>query len=82
MLSHAVLCAVLCCFVCRCDGCKQLVPARKQITIWDDPNILVVHLKRFHDFSGVLLVGFRRDWGRGRVGELSKCAAGVARAAA
>jgi ubiquitin C-terminal hydrolase len=38
--------------MCRCDGCKQLVPARKQITIWDDPNVLVVHLKRFHDFSG------------------------------
>lgn len=26
--------------------------AKKQITIWDDPNVLVVHLKRFHDFSG------------------------------
>lgn len=40
------------CRPCRCDGCRQLVPAKKQITIWDDPNVLVVHLKRFHDFSG------------------------------
>ncbi len=31
----------------RCDGCKQLVPAEKRMAIWDDPNILVVHLKRF-----------------------------------
>lgn len=31
----------------RCDRCRQLVAAVKQTTIWDDPNVLVVHLKRF-----------------------------------
>lgn len=36
----------------RCDGCKQLVPATKQMTIYDDPNILVVHLKRFDGILG------------------------------
>ncbi|GLC42526.1 hypothetical protein PLESTB_001107400 [Pleodorina starrii] len=31
----------------KCDKCRQLVPALKQTTIWDDPNVLVLHLKRF-----------------------------------
>ncbi|KXZ46653.1 hypothetical protein GPECTOR_41g617 [Gonium pectorale] len=31
----------------KCDKCRQLVPAIKQTTIWDDPNVLVLHLKRF-----------------------------------
>jgi hypothetical protein len=37
---------------CRCDGCRQLVPARKQMSVWDDPNVLVVHLKRFDGIFG------------------------------
>lgn len=37
---------------CRCDGCKKLVAARKQLTIFDDPNVLVAHFKRFDGFSG------------------------------
>ncbi|GFR46995.1 hypothetical protein Agub_g8649 [Astrephomene gubernaculifera] len=31
----------------RCDRCRTLAPAVKQTTIWDDPNVLVLHLKRF-----------------------------------
>ncbi|MEW5305168.1 MAG: hypothetical protein WDW36_007729 [Sanguina aurantia] len=30
-----------------CEGCNSYVPARKQLTIQDDPNILIIHLKRF-----------------------------------
>jgi ubiquitin C-terminal hydrolase len=36
----------------RCEGCKQLVPAVKQMTIYDDPNVLVIHLKRFDGIFG------------------------------
>ncbi len=36
----------------RCERCKQLVAARKQMTIHDDPNVLVVHLKRFDGIFG------------------------------
>jgi hypothetical protein len=36
----------------RCEGCKQLVPAEKQMTIYDDPNVLVIHLKRFDGILG------------------------------
>jgi hypothetical protein len=38
--------------LCRCEGCKQLVPAVKQMTIYDDPNVLVIHLKRFDGIFG------------------------------
>ena len=40
----------------KCDRCKALVAARKRIAIYDEPNALVVHLKRFNtspfSFSG------------------------------
>ncbi|WIA35078.1 hypothetical protein OEZ86_003565 [Tetradesmus obliquus] len=36
----------------RCEGCKQLMPAVKQMTIYDDPNVLVIHLKRFDGIFG------------------------------
>ncbi|KAG0257866.1 Ubiquitin carboxyl-terminal hydrolase 36 [Mortierella polycephala] len=35
----------------KCDKCKVLVDARKQMTIYDAPKILCVHLKRF-TFTG------------------------------
>ncbi|KAF9161204.1 Ubiquitin carboxyl-terminal hydrolase 36 [Mortierella sp. AD011] len=35
----------------KCDKCKILVDARKQMTIYDAPKILCVHLKRF-TFTG------------------------------
>ncbi|KAF9117193.1 hypothetical protein BGX27_000042 [Mortierella sp. AM989] len=35
----------------KCDRCKTLVDARKQMTIYDAPKILCVHLKRF-TFTG------------------------------
>ena len=31
----------------RCDGCKKHVQASKQMSVWEAPNVLVVHLKRF-----------------------------------
>mmetsp|Transcript_34156 Transcript_34156/g.75759 ORF Transcript_34156/g.75759 Transcript_34156/m.75759 type:complete len:777 (+) Transcript_34156:33-2363(+) len=31
----------------KCDKCARLVRARKQVALYDDPNVLVVHLKRF-----------------------------------
>ena len=31
----------------RCDGCKRLVQATKKMSVWDAPNVLVIHLKRF-----------------------------------
>lgn len=37
----------------RCEACKKLVAARKHMAIYDDPNILVVHLKRFDGIFGV-----------------------------
>lgn len=38
----------------RCDKCRALVQARKQVAIWDEPNVLTLHLKRFNasPFSG------------------------------
>jgi ubiquitin C-terminal hydrolase len=32
----------------NCDGCKKKVNAKKTITIWRKPKILIVHLKRFN----------------------------------
>lgn len=40
------------CWFYRCEGCKQLVPAHKQLTLYDDPNVLVIHLKRFDGIFG------------------------------
>ncbi|KAG1681325.1 hypothetical protein FOA52_007371 [Chlamydomonas sp. UWO 241] len=31
----------------KCDKCACLVRARKQVAIYDEPNVLVLHLKRF-----------------------------------
>ncbi|KAL6554331.1 Ubiquitin carboxyl-terminal hydrolase 25 [Orobanche minor] len=36
----------------KCDNCKKLVAARKQMSIHQAPNVLVVHLKRFEGMSG------------------------------
>jgi ubiquitin C-terminal hydrolase len=33
------------------------VPARKQMTLYDDPNVLVIHLKRFDGFHGGKISG-------------------------
>lgn len=41
----------------RCDACRRLVPARKQMTLYDDPNVLVIHLKRFDGFHGGKIPG-------------------------
>ena len=41
----------------KCDGCRRLVPARKQMTLYDDPNVLVIHLKRFDGFHGGKISG-------------------------
>ena len=41
----------------RCEACKQLVRARKQMLIYDDPNVLVIHLKRFDGFHGGKISG-------------------------
>ncbi|GLI66904.1 hypothetical protein VaNZ11_010931 [Volvox africanus] len=35
----------------RCEKCRALVPALKQTTIWDEPNVLVLQLKRFNGAS-------------------------------
>ncbi|GAX78306.1 hypothetical protein CEUSTIGMA_g5748.t1 [Chlamydomonas eustigma] len=35
----------------KCDRCKTLVSARKQVAIYDEPNILMIHLKRFNAFT-------------------------------
>ena len=32
----------------KCDRCRCLVRARKQVAVFDEPNALVVHLKRFN----------------------------------
>jgi ubiquitin carboxyl-terminal hydrolase 8 len=31
----------------KCDQCKQLVPAHKQLLLWTSPVVLVIQLKRF-----------------------------------
>ncbi|XP_062090473.1 ubiquitin carboxyl-terminal hydrolase 25 [Humulus lupulus] len=36
----------------RCESCKKLVPARKQMSIRQAPNILVIQLKRFEGIFG------------------------------
>ncbi|KAL5736725.1 hypothetical protein ACOSP7_031179 [Xanthoceras sorbifolium] len=36
----------------KCDNCKKLVPARKQMSILQAPNILVIQLKRFEGIFG------------------------------
>ncbi|KAK8579332.1 hypothetical protein V6N12_069658 [Hibiscus sabdariffa] len=36
----------------KCDNCKKLVAARKQLSICQAPNILVVQLKRFEGILG------------------------------
>ncbi|KAL6529774.1 Ubiquitin carboxyl-terminal hydrolase 25 [Orobanche gracilis] len=36
----------------KCDNCKKLVAARKQMSIHQAPNVLVVQLKRFEGMSG------------------------------
>ncbi|KAL6570561.1 Ubiquitin carboxyl-terminal hydrolase 25 [Orobanche gracilis] len=36
----------------KCDNCKNLVSARKQMSIHQAPNVLVVQLKRFEGMSG------------------------------
>ncbi|KAF9921188.1 hypothetical protein FBU30_008813 [Linnemannia zychae] len=35
----------------KCEKCKTLVDAKKQMTIYDAPNVLCIHLKRF-TFTG------------------------------
>ncbi|KAK1439710.1 hypothetical protein QVD17_05530 [Tagetes erecta] len=37
----------------KCESCKKLVPARKQMSILQAPNILVIQLKRFEGIYGV-----------------------------
>ncbi|KAK9056848.1 hypothetical protein SSX86_024212 [Deinandra increscens subsp. villosa] len=36
----------------KCESCKKLVPARKQMSILQAPNILVIQLKRFEGLYG------------------------------
>ncbi|XP_068654109.1 ubiquitin carboxyl-terminal hydrolase 25-like [Aristolochia californica] len=36
----------------KCEKCKKLSPARKQMSILQAPNILVIHLKRFEGIGG------------------------------
>ncbi|CAM6058590.1 unnamed protein product [Sphagnum tenellum] len=36
----------------RCDQCKKLCPARKQMAVYRAPNVLVIHLKRFENIYG------------------------------
>ncbi|KAJ0452860.1 putative ubiquitinyl hydrolase 1 [Helianthus annuus] len=36
----------------KCESCKKLVPARKQMSILQAPNILVIQLKRFEGIYG------------------------------
>ncbi|XP_045800933.1 ubiquitin carboxyl-terminal hydrolase 25 isoform X2 [Trifolium pratense] len=36
----------------KCDGCKKLVTAKKQMSILQAPNILVIQLKRFEGILG------------------------------
>ncbi|XP_061348658.1 ubiquitin carboxyl-terminal hydrolase 25 [Gastrolobium bilobum] len=37
----------------KCDNCKKLVPAKKQMSILQAPNVLVIQLKRFEGILGV-----------------------------
>ncbi|KAK2968721.1 hypothetical protein RJ640_005908 [Escallonia rubra] len=36
----------------KCDNCKKLVAARKQMSIFQAPNVLVIQLKRFEGIFG------------------------------
>ncbi|CAM6035323.1 unnamed protein product [Sphagnum compactum] len=36
----------------RCDQCKKLCPARKQMALYRAPNVLVIQLKRFENIYG------------------------------
>ncbi|KAI4388231.1 hypothetical protein MLD38_000578 [Melastoma candidum] len=36
----------------NCEKCKKLVPARKQMSVFQAPNILVIQLKRFEGIYG------------------------------
>eukprot|EP00747_Dinoflagellata_sp_TGD_P039031 gnl/TRDRNA2_/TRDRNA2_140019_c3_seq1.p1 gnl/TRDRNA2_/TRDRNA2_140019_c3~~gnl/TRDRNA2_/TRDRNA2_140019_c3_seq1.p1 ORF type:complete len:712 (+),score=128.47 gnl/TRDRNA2_/TRDRNA2_140019_c3_seq1:194-2137(+) len=36
----------------RCEKCNQVVDAVKRLEIWREPDVLIIHIKRFH-FSGV-----------------------------
>lgn len=36
----------------KCDKCKQLVKARKQMSLFQAPNVLVIQLKRFEGIFG------------------------------
>ncbi|KAK6132102.1 hypothetical protein DH2020_034168 [Rehmannia glutinosa] len=36
----------------KCDNCKELVAARKQMSILEAPNVLVIQLKRFEGLYG------------------------------
>ncbi|CAK9275718.1 unnamed protein product [Sphagnum jensenii] len=36
----------------RCDQCKKLSPARKQMAMYRAPNVLVIQLKRFENIFG------------------------------
>ncbi|KAI4321777.1 hypothetical protein MLD38_035120 [Melastoma candidum] len=36
----------------KCEKCKKLVPARKQMSVFQAPNILVIQLKRFEGIYG------------------------------
>eukprot|EP00775_Hariotina_reticulata_P004203 gene4203-4451_t len=52
-------------FMDLCEGCKQLVPACKQMMLYDDPNVLVIHLKRFDGIFGAKITraGFSANSG-------------------
>jgi len=36
----------------RCDQCKKLSPARKQMSVYRAPNVLVIQMKRFENIYG------------------------------
>lgn len=36
----------------KCEKCNQVVDAVKKLEIWREPDVLILHIKRFH-FSGV-----------------------------
>jgi len=36
----------------KCDKCNKIVDAVKKLDIWREPDVLIIHIKRFH-FSGM-----------------------------
>ncbi|KAJ9515515.1 hypothetical protein QJQ45_021622 [Haematococcus lacustris] len=77
----------------KCDRCKRLVRATKALSIHHEPNILVVHLKRFDALSLSSKISRHVDFGhtldlgaillRGSLGgkqRQGRCQAGVAQA--